>query len=116
LDGDGSARLQTEQFPLLAVARARHPISSRFDVAAELGAGYSWASTRIASSRNEVIDAAASAPGVTIGSEFGATLRPGRLIVGLRYLWIDLGRTSQGDRISGNSAGLIGDIGYRITF
>jgi len=46
----------------------------------------------------------------------GVRLRPGRLVFGLRYLWCELGRTSQGDDIAGNSAGLIGDIGYRMTF
>jgi hypothetical protein len=43
-------------------------------------------------------------------------LKPGRLVFGLRYLWSRLGRTSHGDEVTGNSAGLIGDIGYRMTF
>ena len=51
-----------------------------------------------------------------LGAEIALALRPGRLVIGLRYLWIALGRTSQGDVIDGNSAGLIGDIGYRMTF
>jgi hypothetical protein len=43
-------------------------------------------------------------------------LRPGWLTIGIRYLWIDLGRTSAGDRIDGNSAGLLADLGYKMTF
>jgi hypothetical protein len=55
-------------------------------------------------------------PAVGGGGDIGLTLKPGRLVIGLRYLWSRIGRTSQGDEISGNSAGLIGDIGYRMTF
>jgi hypothetical protein len=50
------------------------------------------------------------------GADIGLMLKPGRLVFGLRYLWSRIGRTSQGDEITGNSAGLIGDIGYRMTF
>jgi hypothetical protein len=50
------------------------------------------------------------------GAELGIPLRPGRLVVGARYLWVDIGRTSQGDVIQGNSVGLLGDIGYRMAF
>jgi hypothetical protein len=58
----------------------------------------------------------AYAPALAAGAEVALTLKPGRLVIGLRYLWCKLGRTSQGDEITGNSAGLIGDIGYRMTF
>ena len=50
------------------------------------------------------------------GADIGLLLKPGRLVFGLRYLWSQIGKTSQGDEITGNSAGLIGDIGYRMTF
>jgi hypothetical protein len=36
--------------------------------------------------------------------------------VGAHYLWIDLGRTSQGDDIRGNSVGFVGDGGYRVAW
>ena len=55
-------------------------------------------------------------PAVGGGAEVGLRLKPGQLVMGLRYLWIELGHTSQGDQINGNSAGLIGDIGYKMTF
>jgi hypothetical protein len=61
-------------------------------------------------------DGSAQAPAVGGGADVALTLKPGRLVFGLRYLWSRLGRTSQGDEIAGNSAGLIGDIGYRMTF
>ncbi len=40
-------------------------------------------------------------------------LGPGEVVVGTHYVWIDLGRTSQGDDIRGNSVGFVGDVGYR---
>ena len=49
-----------------------------------------------------------------VDAEAAFPLRPGRLVVGVRYLWVDLGRTSQGDTINGNTAGLMGDLGYRL--
>ena len=55
-------------------------------------------------------------PRSAAGPTSALPLKPGRLVFGLRYLWSELGRTSQGDEITGNSAGLIGDIGYRMTF
>ena len=55
---------------------------------------------------------AANAPSVDVCD----ALRPGWLGIGVRYLWIDLGRTSSGDVVSGNSAGLVADLGYKITF
>ena len=41
---------------------------------------------------------------------------PGEVIVGAHYMWIDLGRTSQGDDIRGNSVGFVGDVGYRMAW
>jgi hypothetical protein len=62
------------------------------------------------------VTGSAYAPALVAGTDVALTLKPGRLVIGLRYLWCKLGRTSQGDEIAGNSAGLIGDIGYRMTF
>jgi hypothetical protein len=61
-------------------------------------------------------DGGAYAPLVGGGAEGALPLKPGRLVLGVRYFWSRLGRTTQGDEIQGNSAGLIGDIGYRMTF
>ena len=83
------------------------------------GAGMMLARTKLNAASNmmgfEAIGSA-YAPAVAVGAEVALTLKPGRLVIGLRYLWSELGRTSRGDEITGNSAGLIGDIGYRMTF
>jgi hypothetical protein len=50
------------------------------------------------------------------GVETAFPLQPGRLLVGVRYLRIALGRTSHGDDLAGNSAGLVADVGYRLSW
>jgi hypothetical protein len=107
-----------DQVPLLAIVRGRVAIPFRLEVAADAGAGVSWAVTHIVADLKSPapIAGVAVAPAFGVGSELSLPLRPGRLLIGLRYLWIYLGRTSQGDELQGNSAGLIGDIGYKMTF
>jgi hypothetical protein len=124
ISGTGSsatepARLEIDQAPVMVLARARIPLPLRFDVSAEIGAGVMLARTRLITSADMVgfdTNGRAYAPAVAAGAEAAFTLKPGRLVFGLRYLRSELGRTSQGDEITGNSAGLIGDIGYRMTF
>jgi hypothetical protein len=124
IDGTGPepmtpARLETDQVPILLLARARVPLPVRFEVKGEIGAGMVLARTKLnAASAMMGFEAIGSAyaPAVAAGAEVALTLKPGRLVIGLRYLWSELGRTSRGDEINGNSAGLIGDIGYRMTF
>ena len=58
----------------------------------------------------------AYAPAVQAGVETAFLVGPGRLVVGARYLWIELGKTSHGDELRGNSAGLLVDLGYRMTW
>ena len=114
-----AARLETDQVPILAVARARLPLPVRAEILGEATAGLMLAHTRLTGVSSELgfeTTGSAYAPVVGLGAEMALTLKPGRLVIGLRYLWCELGRTSQGDVISGNSAGLIGDIGYRMTF
>jgi hypothetical protein len=36
--------------------------------------------------------------------------------VGARYMFVSIGRLSSGDRLLGNSAGLIVDLGYRLAW
>jgi hypothetical protein len=116
----GSTRLEIDQAPVLALARARVPVAVRVDLSGELGAGAMLARTRLtgplAKDQGFDVTGSAYAPALAAGTDVALTLKPGRLVIGLRYLWCKLGRTSQGDEISGNSAGLIGDIGYRMTF
>ncbi len=119
VEGTGSSHLETNQVPLLGVGRAGISSESGFELAAELTAGWSWAWVRITASPGGVPLAdvgTANAPALGSGLQLTYPLRPGRLAMGLRYLWIDLGQTSQGDRLDGNSAGMVADLGYEMTF
>ena len=119
LQGTGSSHLETNQVPLLGVGRAGLGWESGFELAAELSAGWSWAWVRITANPagGAVTDVAtASAPALGSGMQLTYPLRPGRLAMGLRYLWIDLGQTSLGDRLEGNSAGMVADLGYEMSF
>ncbi len=111
-------RLEIDQVPVLAVARARVPLAARFELSGELDAGLMLAHTMLWTYSGMGFSASggAYAPALGGGADVALMLKPGRLVIGLRYLWSELGRTSQGDVIAGNSAGLIGDIGYRMTF
>jgi hypothetical protein len=114
-----SGRLEIDQVPVLALARARLPFATRLELSGELGAGMMFARTRLVTESGRVgfyADGGAYAPLVGGGAEGALPLKPGRLVLGVRYFWSRLGRTTQGDEIQGNSAGLIGDIGYRMTF
>jgi hypothetical protein len=113
------AHLQIDQVPILALARVRLPLMLRFEISGELAGGLTVAETKLTTSSDDHgFDGGGSAysPVFGGGGDVGLTLKPGRLVIGLRYLWSRIGRTSQGDEITGNSAGLIGDIGYRMTF
>ena len=114
-----TAQLELDQVPILALVRARMPLSARLEVSGDVVAGMMVARTRLTTaSSGQPFEASGSAyaPAVGVGGDVGLTLKPGRLVIGLRYLRSQLGKTSQGDEITGNSAGLIGDIGYRMTF
>jgi hypothetical protein len=110
-------RIQIDQVPLLAVARYRLPLSVGANVALGGGVGLSLARTTISRHDNWPTShgnvATLAAEGRT---DVAFPLAPGELVVGARYLWIDLGRTSQNDEIEGNSVGLVGDIGFRMTW
>jgi hypothetical protein len=115
----GTARLLIDQVPILVLARARIPLAARFELSGELDAGLMLAHTVLSADSGGMgfqANGGAYAPAVGGGADVALMLKPGRLVIGLRYLWSHLGRTSQGDEIAGNSAGLIGDIGYRMTF
>jgi hypothetical protein len=115
----GTARLETNQFPLLAVARIKRHLPLELELAAEADAGWSWGWVRVtaAPGKSTIVDTGSvNAPALGGGAELGHPLKPGSLALGVRYLWIDLGRTSSGDRIAGNSAGLIMDLAYKLTF
>src|SRR5262249_10659153 len=118
-DASGDARFEVEQVPLLALARARLPLPLRVELSAELDAGMTLARTHLTtnfSGKGFDVEGGARALALGGGAEMALTLKPGRLVIGVRYLWSELGRTTQGDEITGNSVGVIGDIGYRMSF
>jgi hypothetical protein len=116
---NGTARLETNQFPVLAVARGGISLAHGLGLALEADGGWSWGWVRVTAapgSQAAVDNATVNAPALGGGTQLTYLLKPGFLAVGLRYLWIDLGRTSAGDEIAGNSAGLVADLGYNMTF
>ena len=97
----GTARLETNLFPLLAVVRVGVPLPHALELAAEADLGWSWGWARVTASPAGVtmIDSAiVNALAMGAGAELTYPLKPGWLAIGLRYLRIDLGRTSAGDR------------------
>ncbi len=115
----GTARLETNQFPLLAVARVGGSLPHALEIAVEADLGWSWGWARVTANpggTTAIDTATVSALAIGAGGELTYPLRPGWLAIGLRYLRIDLGRTSDGDEIDGNSAGLLADLGYKMTF
>lgn len=119
VQGTGTSQVEISQVPLLGVARAGMSSASGFELAAEVMAGWSWAWVRVTATpaAMRVTDVGtAHAPAVGSALQLAYPLRPGRLAMGLRYLWIDLGQTSLGDRLEGNSAGMVADLGYEMTF
>jgi hypothetical protein len=117
IDPTATAHVDIDQVPLLAVARWRTALPLRLEIAFDASLGLSWAEANInPAPGTPSVSGQVFAPAFGAGTEVGLPLKPGRLVLGLRYLLIDLGTTSQGDRIAGNSAGLIGDIGYKMTF
>jgi hypothetical protein len=115
---DVRPHLEIYQVPVLAIARYRlllRPV----ELSVGGGAGVSLAYSRLSLSRdNNPLTVAGTAQAVALqaSSEAAFRLPPGHVVVGLRYLWIDLGRTSQGDELKGNSAGFVADLGYRVTW
>jgi hypothetical protein len=111
-----SMRVQIDQLPVMLLARVRRAVSEQLELAADVAAGISWADVRLRAPATRSIEARAIAPAFAAGGDVSFPLKPGRLVIGVRYLWIELGRTSEGDQIDGNSAGFIGDIGYKMPF
>jgi hypothetical protein len=114
-----TSRLEIDQVPLLGVARYRFGAPSSAELAAGAGAGVALAETRFTPDvTNSALAVTAGAWTVALEADAEASfsLRPGRLVVGARYLWVDLGRTTHGDSVSGNVAGAMGDLGYRMSW
>ena len=119
LTGLQETRVELDQFPIMALARYHLPLPLAADVAVGLGVGLALAQVTLTSPPSAdafAIRSTAHAPAVEGGTDVAFPLAPGELVVGMRYVWINLGRTSHGDQINGNGAGLVGDVGFRMTW
>jgi len=117
--GGSTVRLVVDQLPVMVMARYRLPQLARPELSFDAGAGLSFARTQITTPPGTdppMVEATARAFCWQAGIETAFPLQPGRLLVGARYLRIALGRTSHGDDLSGNSAGLVADVGYRLSW
>jgi hypothetical protein len=117
--GDTTVRLVIDQLPVMALARYRLPRLVRPELSFDVGAGVSFARTRFTTTPGttpDSVEASAHAFAWQAGAETAFPLRPGRLVVGVRYLGITLGRTSHRDELPGNSAGLLADVGLRLSW
>jgi hypothetical protein len=113
-----TSRLELNQAPILALARYRLG-SGAPEFSGGVGAGVSFAGTRFTPDVTDsamVVEAWAWSIALQGDAEASFPLYPGRLVVGARYLWVDLGRTSKGEHLQGNVAGLMGDLGYRMSW
>jgi hypothetical protein len=112
------ARIEINQFPIMAIARYRLSLRAA-ELSLRAGVGVSLARTRLTPPPQEggtPVSAGAQAVALEGGGEAAFPLSPGQLIIGLRYLHVEFGRTSRRDEIRGNSAGLVADLGYRLSF
>ena len=111
-------RIQIDQVPVLAITRYRLPLSLGAKVAVGGGLGLSLARATLSSrTASWPTSHGSSTPFAAEGrTDIAFPVASGELLVGARYLWVDLGRTSQGDEIEGNSVGLVGDVGFRMTW
>ena len=110
--------LEIEQIPCLAVAQYRLPLPLGVNISVGGGIGLSFARTIIRSNGDNWPTGRGNARALAAAArtDVGFPLAVGQLVVGAHYLWIDLGRTSQGDRIDGNTVGFVGDAGYRVAW
>jgi hypothetical protein len=114
-----AAHIEIDQVPVLAIVRYRLPLPFAAEVAVGGAAGLSFARATFTAplgNASNVLVGTARAPAFELRSDVAFPLSPGELVVGLHYLWIDIGRTSSGDEVNGNSAGLVGDLGFRVTW
>jgi hypothetical protein len=113
-------RIQIDQVPVLAVTRYKLPLPLGLGANLGVGGGVGVSLARATLSSRSGSWPTSHGSATPIAAEGRADvafpMASGEVIVGTRYLWVDLGRTSQDDEIEGNSVGLIGDIGFRMTW
>jgi hypothetical protein len=111
-DSTGLSEVSLGQVPFLALVRFAHRPHRRLALAAGLGAGLTWAQSQVRVYEHAITGHDWS-PAASVDTEAAVSWGTGQLLAGVRYLHIELGRMSSGDRVLGNSAGLLIDLGYR---
>jgi hypothetical protein len=106
------------QVPFLAIVQYRLPVPLGVDLIVGGGTGFSLARLDLRSSESSWPESHSTAHAFAAEARANVAfpLGPGEVVVGAHYIWIDLGRTSQGDDIRGNSVGFVGDGGYRMAW
>jgi hypothetical protein len=114
-DWAGVSNVSVQQIPLLLIARYQRRVQRRLLVGLDVGLGATWAQARVRSFGRS-IPGQGLAPAATLGAETAVRLPPGQVVLGARYVLVSIGRLSSGDRLLGNSGGLIADLGYRLAW
>jgi hypothetical protein len=116
--GLSNNHIEIDQVPCLAVAQYRLPVPLGANISVGGGAGVSLAriAVRWSGAQLDPTEGNVRALAAELHTDAAFPLAPGELVMGARYLWIDLGRTSQGDEIDGNSVGFVGDVGFRMAW
>jgi hypothetical protein len=117
-NGLSNNHIEIDQVPCLVVAQYRLPMPLVANISVGGGAGISLARVAVGWSGGQLDPTQANvrAMAAELHTDAAFPLAPGELVMGARYMWIDLGRTSQGDEIDGNSVGFVGDIGFRMAW
>jgi len=110
--------IEIGQVPTLAIVQYRLPVPLGVDLTVGGGVGFSLAHVSLNAGDRSWPESHSTARALAAEARANVAfpLGPGELVVGAHYVWIDLGRTSQGDDIQGNSVGFVGDVGYRMAW
>ncbi len=114
-DSAAATRVDLALVPILAGARYHFHATATTEVSLGASLGISFAAARLETSglttgSTDIAFAAALSAEATIAAGVG------QIVVGARHMWIELGQLSTSNRLRGNAAGLVGDVGYRLGF
>lgn len=112
----GTFQTEMNQLPLLASLRVHVPVRWPVEISAAGLIGVTWLSSSTTDLSTGVDLSSGSASGFVLGlgADVALPLRPGEFVIGARYLSVSAGRLSNGDRLSGNAGGMVGDLGFRL--
>lgn len=107
------------QTPLMALGRFHLPLRIPFEVSLVGVAGGTIAATQTVADRgNGGVLAQTRTKGLLVGAgaDLSFALLPGEVVLGARYLAVDLARLDNGDQLQGNAGGLVCDVGFTLPF